>query len=160
MKSSDPAFVRHAPKLTDDDVFYSNTVNGKLAYTMPKLSDLTGAPESTFNGVDYILAETSVLTMSPGTDVWIWDLVCQTDTPTFCRLAYSRWATPVVYYLSSSVVYYGQLIQVNVNHFSSNDNLKRAGKDYPFESLTIDKTTLDFDNRYNVDEDLARWSVN
>ena len=48
------------------DVFYSNTKNGKLAYTTPALDVLTGVDMSNFNPFESITISTSVLTMAPG----------------------------------------------------------------------------------------------
>ena len=90
-------------------MFHSNTVYGALAYTSRGIDEATGAPMELYGSYDDISIDASVLTMAPGTDVWIWDNQCPSADASKCKIAYKRDYTPIIYYLSSSVVYYGMV---------------------------------------------------
>lgn len=156
----DPEFVRHAPRLSEADVFHSNTAFGKLAYTAPALDALTGATKSYFNTINSLTVDTSVLTMAPGTEVWIYDNQCKADSKNSCRLQYARWSTPTIYYLMQPVVYYTQVNQIIVNPWNNQNGLRRVGTDLPFESITIDGTRWDTTEFYDVDSTLSGWTKN
>jgi hypothetical protein len=98
----------------DNNVFNSNTKDGKLQYTLPAITDLFGTSDITaFNALNSINISLSVYTISRNSDVWIWENLC--TVPSNCNIIYSREFTPIVHALSPPVTYYGAEIGIVVD---------------------------------------------
>jgi hypothetical protein len=98
----------------ENNVFNSNTGQGKLQYTLPALTDLFGTSDiTTFNEFNSIPTSLSVYTMAMDSDVWIWENLCTVDSN--CNIIYSLDYTPLLYALSPPVTYYGAEIGIVVD---------------------------------------------
>jgi hypothetical protein len=87
----------------EDDQFKSQTDIGKLQYTLPSMMSLFGKTYEQFNNQDWFSYELSLMTSMPEMGVSL--LKCA--TPANCRVSYSRFYTPVLYYVQPSVLYAG-----------------------------------------------------
>jgi len=93
--------------LTDDDAFNSHPQLGTIAYRLPSIDKLFGQPMSFFDKYWDLEFTLSILAQNNGAES---RLSCSTKSK--CYVKYRRHYTPVVYYLSPPVVYYGSEVEI------------------------------------------------
>lgn len=92
-----------APRLSEDDAFYSQPQFGMITYRLPSLSVLFGRPMEMFMQYDRLDFYVSVLSNKAGAT----PLACDAAVLNHCKVTYHKLSTPMIYYLSPPVVFYG-----------------------------------------------------
>jgi hypothetical protein len=94
--------------LTEEDAFNSHPALGSIAYRLPSIDELFGAPMNFFDEYTTMTFYLSIISNDP--DLGPTPLACKVQSN--CILQYKKDYTPVLYYISPPVVYYGSLTEL------------------------------------------------
>jgi len=116
----DPKWEGLAPKLTEDDAFLSSPDNGFITYRMSAPHVIMNMRENlldTFDSLEYFVRVTAIKDNEPEI------LECATDVINRCRIKFFRSYTPVLYYMSPSVVFYDAVAQFTFDPKSTTNTI-------------------------------------
>lgn len=88
---------------TQDDIFQSSPVNGRLHYTLPSATDLVpGVNMEDFKSINSLNLDTQVYNLAT-----LETLVCASYEEHLCRIRMNWNWTPIIYGVQPQVLYYG-----------------------------------------------------
>lgn len=91
-----------APPLTEDDAFNSHPMLGNIAYRLPSMDVLMNMPMNFMDKFQTMKFTLSLIVMDP--DMGPLTVACRYESK--CSVTYVKEFTPVLYYVSPSVVYF------------------------------------------------------
>lgn len=141
------------PKLTADDEFLSATQLGILVYRIPAPHTFLNMPMERLSTYATLRFDVSVHAFTIGGAA---TLSCKVAKR--CRLTYSRYNTPTLYYLSPPVVYFESRVALNFHPYSTaRPNEDLAADEMPFLNAKINDAHISFADTVDSDTDYYHW---
>jgi hypothetical protein len=139
--------------LTEEDAFNSHPLLGAIAYRLPSVDELLGVPMNFLDEYQSLTVYVSVLVQDPVDGPT--RLECKVGTN--CKIVFQRSYTPVLYYISPPVVYYGSYTELWFDPKYTTSLISGLDTDEMlFINAKIGGSLLDFEGEV---DDTTRFSV-
>lgn len=120
------------------------------------MADLFKTTFDDLSTYSYFSFDVSVLPYIMNTNVPLWTLKCLTTTN--CKVNYSREYTPLLYYMSPRVMYYGSETAFYVD--PKNSMAYKGANEWPIQEARIDGHLLDFEGYLDASTSYSYGSKN